>query len=155
MDAMVVELRYQGIVVGRAARAPDPSVDGTFVETDAPMPVGSFVTLTPEGGPGLRVRVARVAETGAPRGMTVNWAGLDDAARAWLAQGLGAQPVDLETAVAGRRDNAATERLAVVPGAVTEEVAPSDEISAPIDVGGPPEANGGGEGGKKRKRKRR
>ena len=149
MDAMVVELRYQGIVVGRGARAQDPGVDGTFVETDAPMPVGSFVTLTPEGGPGLRARVARVSETGATRGMALSWAGLDDAARAWLAKGLGAPPLDIEAAAAHGGDEGATERTEVTPGVVTEEVAPGDEISAPIDVGSP-------EGGKKRgKRKRR
>ena len=148
MDGMVVELRYQGIVVGRGARTNEPNVDGTFVETDAPMPVGSLVTLTPEGGPGLRARVARVTETGATRGMALTWAGLDEAARAWLAQGLGAAPVDRDAGGAPRRgDDSATERTEV-PGAVTDEVAPGDEISSPIDVGGP-------DGGKKRKRKRK
>jgi hypothetical protein len=159
MEPMVVEVRFQGIVVGRAARARDPSVDGAFVETDAPMPVGAIVTITPESGPGLRTRVARVTEVGDARGMTLSWAGLDEAGRAWLATGLGAPPVDLEPggaprAVPAGADDAATQRTEVAPaGAVAEEVAPADEISAPIDVTGAPAE---GEGGKKRgKRKRR
>jgi hypothetical protein len=158
MDAMVVEVRYQGIVVGRAARARDASVNGAFLETDAPMPVGSVVTITPEGGPGLRMRVAHVTEVGDARGMALSWAGLDEAARAWLTTGLGAAPVDGAPAAAPRgvpaaqADDAATQRTEVTAGVVSEEVAPADEISAPVDVGAPAEAEGGK--GKRKKRRR-
>jgi hypothetical protein len=158
MEPMVVEVRYQGIVVGRAARARDATVDGAFLETDAPMPVGAIVTITPEGGPSLRARVARVTEVGEARGMALSWTGLDETGRAWLTTGLGAPPVDRAgpsaPAVPAGADDAATQRTEVPPaGAVAEEVAPADEISAPIDVPGAP-AEGEG-GGKKRRRKRK
>ena len=173
MDGMVVEVRYQGIVVGRAARAREVSVNGAFVETDAPMPVGSLLTLAPEGGPLLETRVVHVTEVGAERGMALCWAGLGEEARRFLATGLAAPPVDAEGGgapvaapgvPAGRSDAATTERTeldarptvhdmpVVVPGAVTEEVAPGDEISAPIDVSGAP---GEGEGGKGKRGKRK
>jgi hypothetical protein len=169
MEPMVVEVRYQGIVVGRGARARELSATGAFVETDAPMPVGSVVTIAPDGGPALRTRVARVTEVGDGRGMTVCWSGLADDARGFLANGLGAPPVDLEGGAGAPRgvpaaaaDDDATERteldphttlkdLQPPPGAVAEEVAPGDEISAPIDVGG-----AGSDGGKRRgKRKKK
>jgi hypothetical protein len=166
MEPMVVEVRYQGIVVGRAARVRELSATGAFVEFDAPMPVGSVVTIAPDGGPALRTRVARVTEVGEGRGMTVCWAGLADDARGFLANGLGAPPVDLEAGAdaprgvpAAAAGDGATERTELdphttlkdiqpPPGAVTEEVAPGDEISSPIDVGP--------DGGKRRgKRKRK
>jgi hypothetical protein len=179
---MVVEVRYQGILVGRAARARELSVTGAFVETDAPMPVGSVVTLAPEGGPPLGTRVAHVTEVGDGRGMAVCWAGLDEAARGYLATAFGAPPVDLgagaapatkravpaPTAPSGvpaaESSVAATERteldphttlkdIKAPPGAVAEEVAPGDEISAPIDVSSTPGEDGGK--GKRGKRKRR
>ena len=183
MDAMVVEVRYQGIIVGRAARAREVSVTGAFVETDAPMPVGSVVTLAPEGGPVIRTRVVHVAEVGAERGMALCWAGLGEEARRFLATGLAAPPVDAEgggAPVAARgapaggvphgvpaaeSDDETTERTEIdaratlrdipaVAGAVTEEVAPGDEISAPIDVSGAPGESEGSKG-KRGKRKKR
>jgi hypothetical protein len=181
MDAIVVEVRYQGILVGRAARARELSVTGAFVEMDAPMPVGSPLTIAPDGGPVMGARVVRVAEVGAERGMALCWSGLDEEARRFLARGLGVPPVDLETGVApspqARRaepspaaSGVATEPteldaratltdLRPPPGIVTAEVAPDDEISAPLDVSG-----GSGEeraeretsdGGKGRRGKRR
>lgn len=180
---MVVEVRFQGILVGRAARARELSVTGTFVETDAPMPVGSVVTIAPDGGPALRTRVAHVAEVGDGRGMALCWAGLEEEARGYLERGLGAPPVDPEAGgpppgarrdapapaapggvPAAGADDAATERteldlsttlrdLKPPPGAVAEEVAPGDEISAPIDVSGAPGEDGGK--GRRGKRKRR
>jgi hypothetical protein len=149
MEPMVVEVRYQGIVVGRAARARELGAAGAFVEADAPMPVGSVLTLAPEGGPELRTRVTQVAEVGDGRGMAVCWAGLDEAARSFLTTACGTAPVDADAGAApatGRAD-------AGPPGVVAEEVAPADEVSAPIDVAGTP----GDEGskGKRGKRKKR
>jgi hypothetical protein len=184
MDGMVVEVRYQRILVGRAAQARELSVTGAFVETDAPMPVGSVVTIAPDGGPVLRARVAHVAEVGDGRGMTLCWAGLGEEASRYLASALGATPADLEAGAApapaprgvpaataprgvpaAASDAAATERtelnahatrtdLQPSAGVVAEEIAPGDEISAPIDIAGAPGEGEGGKG-KRGKRKRR
>jgi hypothetical protein len=175
MDGMVVEVRYQGILVGRAAPARELSVTGAFVETDAPMPVGSVVTIAPDGGPAMRARVVRVVEVGAEHGMALCWAGLGEEAQRYLAGALGAAPTDLEAGAApaaaargvptAATDDGATERttpdtrttptdLRSSPGAVVDEVPPGDEISAPIDVAGAPGEEPGGKGKRGRRKKR-
>ncbi|HEY3357106.1 MAG TPA: hypothetical protein VGQ83_27905 [Polyangia bacterium] len=177
MEGMVpVEVRYLGILVARDARAREVGPAGAFVEVEAPLPVGTIVTLAPDGGPEIRARVIRVAEAGEGRGMDLRFAGLSDDARRYLASGLGQQPLDMDgpgsapaaVAAPGAPAPVAAAPAAPAPAApapAAVEAAPG-EADAPGAIDGESEITGpvteptdgtapDGGNGRKRKRRRR
>jgi hypothetical protein len=157
MDGMAVEVRYQGISVWRGARARDVGPAGAFVEMDAPLPVGTIVTLLPEDGPEIRTRVVKVAESQTGRGMQVRFAGLDEAARRFLAAGLGTAPLDAEVGTAGPAAAAPAAAAAAADEPAAESSA-AEAVGDAADEGEPaPEAaKDSGDGrGKRRSRRRR
>lgn len=76
-DPQFVDVSYRGLVVARKAKLVADG-DGAFVELEAPLPVGTAVSVAQEGAEAKAARVVGVVEHEAaaksPPGMRLAWA---------------------------------------------------------------------------------
>ncbi|HVZ75599.1 MAG TPA: hypothetical protein VHJ20_24670 [Polyangia bacterium] len=139
-----IEVRYAGVVVGRTTSVRGLDAHGAFIGLPEPLPVGTIVTLKLAEG-SKEARVEEVVESADPNavGMRV---GFD----------LGAKTSNSTSNVSPSPPNeSASASVDSAPGAQPEALEAdegSGAISAPLSLAGP---EGNGQGGGKKKRKRR
>jgi hypothetical protein len=119
MGDSFVDVTYRGLEVGRRLRIREFSADGAYVEAPAPMPVGTSIEITIEGGIVVKATVARVHEqvggSDRPPGMGVH-AVVDTAARAWWERmrAESPAPIDAVPHPAGEGDGGNTEIMSAI-----------------------------------------
>ncbi len=82
----LVDVSYRGLSVGTSVALRDFGPTTAYLEVEDPMPVGSVVDVTNDGGEGFSARVIHVREKtdSAPNaGMRISVEELPDAARGW------------------------------------------------------------------------
>jgi hypothetical protein len=151
-----VEVRYAGVVVGRGALVKELGADAIFVGIPDPLPVGTLVTLKI----GDAVREARVDEVvesaeASAAGMRVRWGGAPAARPASAqepAQKAVAAPEPAAPQAAAPSNDSGPAADSGPASAVAAEAGDegSGAIPAPLSLAGP-----SGDGGGKRRRKRR
>ncbi len=77
-DTRFVDVSYRGLRVAQRAKLSESGPTAGFVEVEAPLPVGTHVSLAAEGGFAVEATVMQVVEQEAgaksPPGMRVEWA---------------------------------------------------------------------------------
>lgn len=144
----LVDVSYRGLSVGTSVALRDFGPTTAYLEVDDPMPVGSVVDVTHDGGEGFSARVIHVREKtdSAPNaGMRISVEGLPDAVRGWWSSHVSQEdpptatpppepapePVP-EPAEAARVPEAAPE---AVPEAVSHNQTPQrTQVMAAVDI---------------------
>jgi hypothetical protein len=135
-----VEVRYAGVVVGRAALVKELGPDAAFVGLSEPLPVGTRVTLK-IGDEVREARVDEVVESAEPTvvGMRVRWGGAAAATRPAPVSAPAPTPPPAEVAAPPPAEVAAPPLEAAAPPPA-EVAAPPPEAAAPppAEVAAPP-----------------
>lgn len=129
----LVEVTYRGLPVARGAKLADSGEQG-FLELDAPLPVGTRVTVTGDGDFRVEARVVGVVEHGAT-GMRLDWAAAKPEAVPAAASAGTTLELDLET------------------DAVVDDAGASGSMPAMDDAGASSAPSGESRGGRRRRKK--
>jgi hypothetical protein len=137
----LVDVRYRGLPLGTSLTLRDFGPETAYLEVDQPMPVGSVVDVTNDGGQTFSARVVHVREKtdSAPQsGMRIAVADAGDAARSWWAERVTqADPPSVKAPAAPAPESAAVALAEAVPEAIPTEVtdnAKRTQVMSAIDL---------------------
>jgi hypothetical protein len=155
---MFVDVSYRGLKVASRARLTEAGTETGFIEVEAPLPVGTQLTLT--GDATLEVRVMGVVEqeSGAkwPPGMRVAWGEAARAPSPSPAPGPSPAPTPVPTPIPAPEPTPAPAIVVVAPPTVIIGADDATSSSEPPDAGAssPDDSAGGGDGRRRRKTRR-
>jgi hypothetical protein len=129
----LVDLSYRGLVLGKRVRLLQVGPRSAYVAHEAPMPVGTELTLTVDESLAIPVQVARVREGDPREGAAGMWLWADAAeerARAWWGEHVTADDPRIPEPGGGRIRTEAP----VVPASAPELPAPVADVVAPVSA---------------------
>jgi hypothetical protein len=129
----LVDLSYRGLVLGKRVRLLQVGPRSAYVAHEAPMPVGTELTLTVDESLAIPVQVARVREGDPREGAAGMWLWADAAearARAWWDEHVTADDPRIPEPGGGRIRTEAP----VVPASAPELPAPVADVVAPVSA---------------------